>query len=85
MDCISVDDLFQASAFSKGYIGKHAKGFFTTLPAICASILLYLLNLVMLDYMLLIKGYTELVNLLHLLCAIFLYPLLINCSIGFLE
>ena len=32
MDGISVnDDLFQASAFSKGYNGKRAKGFFTTL------------------------------------------------------
>ena len=28
MDGISVNDLFQASAFSKGYNGKRAKGFF---------------------------------------------------------
>ena len=31
MDGISANDLFQASAFSKGYNGKRAKGFFTTL------------------------------------------------------
>ena len=31
MDDIIANDLFQASAFSKGYNGKHAKGFFTTL------------------------------------------------------
>ena len=31
MDGVSASDLFQASAFSKGYNGKHAKGFFTTL------------------------------------------------------
>ena len=30
-DDISANDLFQASAFSKGYNGKRAKGFFTTL------------------------------------------------------
>ena len=31
MDDISANDLFQASAFSIGYNGKRAKGFFTTL------------------------------------------------------
>ena len=31
MDGISANDLFQASAFSKDYNGKRAKGFFTTL------------------------------------------------------
>ena len=31
MDGINANDLFQASAFSKGYNGKRAKGFFTTL------------------------------------------------------
>ena len=31
MDGISPNDLFQASTFSEGYNGKHAKGFFTTL------------------------------------------------------
>ena len=30
MDGISAYDLLQVSAFSKGYNGKHAKGFFTT-------------------------------------------------------
>ena len=57
MDGISANDLFQASAFSKGYNGKRANGFFYNfdLPVICASVLLeYLLNLVTLDDMLLI-------------------------------
>ena len=31
MDGIGANDLFQASAFSIGYNGKRAKGFFTTL------------------------------------------------------
>ena len=31
MDGISANDLFQASAFSKGYNAKCAKAFFTTL------------------------------------------------------
>ena len=31
MDGISANDLFQASAFSKGYNEKCAKGFFITL------------------------------------------------------
>ena len=31
MDDISANDLFQASGFSKGYNGKRAKDFFTTL------------------------------------------------------
>ena len=31
MDGISANGLFQASALSKGYNGKRAKGFFTTL------------------------------------------------------
>ena len=31
MDGISANDLFQASAFSKSYNRKRAKGFFTTL------------------------------------------------------
>ena len=31
MDGISANDLFQASAFFKGYNGKCAKGFFTNL------------------------------------------------------
>ena len=31
MDGISTNDLFQTSAFSKGYNGKRTKGFFTTL------------------------------------------------------
>ena len=31
MDGISANDLFQASAFSKGYNGNGAKGFLTTL------------------------------------------------------
>ena len=30
MDGISANDLFHASAFSKGYIGKCAKGFLVT-------------------------------------------------------
>ena len=44
MDDISANDLFQASAFSKGYNGKCAKGFFTTLiyllyvPVFCYNI-----------------------------------------------
>ena len=44
MDVISTNDLFQASAFSKGYNGKCAKGFFTTLicqlyvPVFCYNI-----------------------------------------------
>ena len=57
MDGISPNDLFQASTFSEGYNGKHAKGFFYNfdLPVIYASVLLeYLLNLITLDYMLLI-------------------------------
>ena len=33
MDGISVNDLFQASAFSKGYNGKHAKVFLQLLFA----------------------------------------------------
>ena len=40
MDGISANDLFQASAFSRGYNGKHAKGFNFDLPVICASALL---------------------------------------------
>ena len=56
MDGIFVSDLFQTSAFSEGYNGKRAKGFFKLL-VICACVLLeYLLNLVTPDYMLLIKG-----------------------------
>ena len=31
MDGISTNDLFQGSAASKDYNGKHAKGFFATL------------------------------------------------------
>ena len=31
VDGISVNDLFWASAFSKGYNGKRAESFFTTL------------------------------------------------------
>ena len=57
MDGISASDLFQAIAFSKGYNGKCANGFFYNfdLPVICASFLLeYLLNLVTFDYKLLI-------------------------------
>ena len=44
MDGISANDLFQASAFSKGYNGKRAKGFFTTficlqyVPVFCYNI-----------------------------------------------
>ena len=60
MDGISANDLFQANVFSKGYNGKRGKCFFCNfdLPVIiCTSVLLeYLLNLVTLDYMLLIKG-----------------------------
>ena len=42
IDGISANDLFQASAFSKGYNGKRAKGFLTIfdLPVIGASVLL---------------------------------------------
>ena len=40
MDGISANDLFQASAFSRGYNGKHAKSFNFDLPVICASALL---------------------------------------------
>ena len=43
MDGIGANDLFQASAFSIGYNGKRAKGFFIynfDLPVICASVLL---------------------------------------------
>ena len=47
MDGISANELFQASAFSKGYNGKRAKD--------RAIVLLeYFLDLVTLDYMLLI-------------------------------
>ena len=59
MDGISANDLFQASAFSKGF-NKKRKGFFKKfyMPVICASVLLeYVLNLVKLDYMLLIMVY----------------------------
>ena len=59
MDGSSANDLFQASAFFKGYNGKRAKGFFYNfdLPVICACVFLeYLLNLLTLDDMLLIKG-----------------------------
>ena len=31
MDGISANELFQASVFAKGYIGKCAESFFTTL------------------------------------------------------
>ena len=34
MDGIRANDLFHASVFSKGYNGKHAKGFFTTLTCL---------------------------------------------------
>ena len=47
MDGICANDMFQASAFSKGYNEKHGEGFFNNfdLPVICASVLLeYLLN-----------------------------------------
>ena len=47
MDGICANDMFQASAFSKGYNEKHGQGFFNNfdLPVICASVLLeYLLN-----------------------------------------
>ena len=57
IDGVSANELFLSSVFSKGYNGKHAKGFFYNfdLPVICASVLLkYFLNLVTLDYMLLI-------------------------------
>ena len=60
MDGICASDLFQASAFSKSYNGKRAKGFFYNfdVPVICASALLeYRLDLVMLDYMVLIMVY----------------------------
>ena len=59
MDGIYTSDLLQASAFSKGYNEKRAKGVFYNFdfPVICASLLLeYVLNLVTLNYMLLIKG-----------------------------
>ena len=58
-DGISANDLFQANVFSKGYNGKRGKCFFCNfdLPVMCTSVLLeHLLNLVTLDYMLLIKG-----------------------------
>ena len=48
------------SAFSKGYNGKRTKGFFHNfdLLVICANVLLEcLLNLLMLDYVLLIMVY----------------------------
>ena len=57
MHVISADDLFRASAFSKGCNGKRVKVFFynLNLSIICDSVLLeYLLNMVTLDYMLLI-------------------------------
>ena len=51
LDAISANDLFHASAFSRGYFGKAI----LDLPVIYASVLLeYLLNLVALDYLLLI-------------------------------
>ena len=54
MDVVSANNLFQTCAVSKGYV---CLGFFYNfdLPIICASVLLeYLLNLITLDYMLLI-------------------------------
>ena len=56
MDGISGNDLFQASAFSKGCNAKCAKAFLQLwfFPVVYASFLLeYLLNLVTFDYVLL--------------------------------
>ena len=54
VDGISFNDLFWASAFSKGYNGKRAESFFYNfdLLVVCASsvFLEYLLNLVTLYY-----------------------------------
>ena len=56
MDGISANDLFQASAFSKGYNGKCAKGFLQLCFAFNMCQCFVRISVVMLDYMFLIKG-----------------------------
>ena len=85
---------FRLYSFSKGYNRSVLKGFSTNFLCLnmCYCFVRILLDLVTFDYMLL-KWHTLFILTLllveqffsNLLYGIFLYPLLTNCSLGFLE